>query len=101
MANNTGTPHRAWTIPLKLIMCISFLYVLIGPAALVGLGVMIVLAPGNYYAMKSMLKYTRSIQTMRDKRVKLLSEVLSGMKIVKLLGWEKEIDSQVESSRRS
>jgi len=99
LAQNVATIHRTWTIPLKFVTCLLFLYQLIGPAALVGVVVLVVLAPGNYYAMKSMLTYTRSIQTARDRRVKLLTEVLSGMKIVKLLGWESELQAQLEASR--
>jgi len=99
LSNNAGTMHRCWTIPCKFVMCLAFLYYLIGPSSLAGVAVMLLLAPANYYAMKAMLKYTRSIQTKRDTRVKLLTEVLSGMKVVKLLGWERQLCSQIEASR--
>lgn len=85
----------------RFAICLYFLYQLIGPAALAGVVVMILLAPGNYFAMKKMLSYTRNIQSARDSRVKLLSEVLSGVKIVKLLGWERALDEQVGTSRKA
>ena len=100
LANNSATLHRTWTIPLKFTACLLLLYQTIGPSAFAGALVMVVLAPGNYLAMKAMLKYTRAIQTARDRRVKLLTEVLSGVKIVKLLGWEHELNSQVEMPHR-
>ena len=101
LANNVTTLHRVWTIPLKFTACVMLIYAYIGWPALVGVVVLLLLAPGNYFAMKSMLTYTRSIQTARDRRVKLLTEVLSGMKIVKLLGWERELNDQLENSREA
>ena len=41
----------------------------------------------------------KGIQEARDKRVKLLREVLNGVKVVKSLGWEPLLKHKVEATR--
>ena len=101
LANSSGLLHATWSTPLTFGICLWMLYAQIGPAAFSGIGVIILLAPCNGLVMKYIFQFTRAIQTNRDKRVKLLGEVLSGIKIVKSLGWEPELKTQVDASREA
>ena len=66
---------------------------------LTGFAVMGVVGPLFAVGAKFFQKWDTAIQEMRDKRVKLLGEVLGGIKIVKSLGWEPQIKNKLNASR--
>ena len=77
--------HEVWSIPCMLVLCTVLLYQAIGVAAFTGFGVMAVLLPFNMYIARNWEELDKNIQESRDTRVKLLREVLNGVKIVKCL----------------
>jgi len=64
--------------------CYLFFCVL-GPSIFAGLGVMIMLIPINgFIATKTRALQLQQMQN-KDKRVKLINEILNGMKVISLL----------------
>ncbi len=41
----------------------------------------------------------KALSGVRDERIKLTNEVLSGMKMIKLLAWEKEFENRITNVR--
>jgi Tfp pilus assembly protein PilV len=41
----------------------------------------------------------KALSTVRDERIKLTNEVLTGMKVIKLQAWEKEFESRIRDVR--
>ena len=80
--------NMAWTSPVGIILCMYFLWGILGPSSLAGLAVMVLMIPLNGVAAAKMKKYQISMMKEKDKRVKLMDEILNGMKVLKLYAWE-------------
>jgi ABC-type bacteriocin/lantibiotic exporter with double-glycine peptidase domain len=53
-----------------------------------GLGVMVLMIPLNSLVANKMKKYQKAQMRNKDQRVKLMDEVLNGIKVLKLYAWE-------------
>ena len=64
-----------------MVVCLYFLWVLLGPSVLAGVLVMVLLIPVNAV----IAKYTRKLQVEqmkhKDDRIKLMNELLNGIKV--------------------
>ena len=87
--------NMAWTSPLGIILCMYFLWGILGPSSLAGLAVMVLMIPLNGIVAAKMKKYQISMMKEKDKRVKLMDEILNGMKVLKLYAWEPSFAEQV------
>ncbi|KAJ8896873.1 hypothetical protein PR048_002219 [Dryococelus australis] len=68
---------------------------LLGPSVLAGLAVMIILIPLNgFIANKARVLQIRQMKN-KDDRVKLMNEILNGIKVLKLYAWELSFEEQV------
>ncbi|XP_063235805.1 multidrug resistance-associated protein 1-like isoform X3 [Bacillus rossius redtenbacheri] len=91
----TTNLSMVWSAPLQITLAIIFLWDVLGPSVLAGLAVMIILIPVNgYIANKSKTLQIRQMKN-KDERVKLMNEVLSGIKVLKLYAWEPSFEEQV------
>lgn len=52
------------------------------------------------YAMRQLFKGRQQAQVFTDERIKTISELLSGIRIVKFFAWEKPILTNVATSRK-
>jgi ABC-type multidrug transport system fused ATPase/permease subunit len=91
--------HIIWTAPIQLIFCLIVLLVNLGPSALVGFAFFVVAIVLQAMTLKSLVGIRDKAMAWTDKRVKLLQELLSGMKVIKLFGWEKPYLSRVYEFR--
>ncbi|XP_043498534.1 multidrug resistance-associated protein 1 isoform X8 [Polistes fuscatus] len=96
----TAYINMIWSAPLQIVLALSFLWEKLGPAVLAGLAVMIVLIPIN--ALIANKVKTLQIRQMKDKddRVKLMNEVLNGIKVLKLYAWEPSFEEQILHIRK-
>lgn len=75
--------------PLQIGLCCYFIYVELGDAMFAGLAVMILAIPLNGVVASITKKFQLEQMKNKDKRVKLMNEILGGVKVLKLYGWEK------------
>ncbi|XP_059143339.1 multidrug resistance-associated protein 1-like [Physella acuta] len=99
MQDVTGYLWMLWSAPLQITLALYMLWDVMGVATLAGLGVMILLMPINGLIAMKQRKYQISQMKFRDQRIKLMSEVLSGIKVLKLYAWEKCFQGKVEEIR--
>lgn len=71
----------------------------LGPSALVGIVVMIIAIPAQFYFMMKLMKERQGMVKDTDKRIKQMNEILQGIKVVKLYNWEKSFIESIEKSR--
>jgi len=74
--------------PLELVVCLVLLYRILGLAVLAGLGVLLLVTPLNLWASKRGETLLENQLKAKDRRIKLMSEILAGIKVLKLYAWE-------------
>ncbi|KAI9439887.1 ABC transporter [Lactarius indigo] len=95
-----GFFHMSWTAPIQLGICLGLLISNLGPSALAGFSVFIVLTPIQGKIMKSLFRIRRKTMEWTDKRAKLLQELLGGMKLIKFFAWEAPFLERVAGYRK-
>ncbi|CAH1793465.1 unnamed protein product [Owenia fusiformis] len=80
--------HMVWSAPFTIAVAIYFLWQQLGPSVLAGLGVTILMVPINGFIATRIRKYQIAQMRLKDGRIRLMNEVLSGMKVLKLYAWE-------------
>lgn len=87
--------NMIWSSPLQIILALYFLWDILGPSVLAGFAVMIILIPVNgYMARREKMIQTKQMKN-KDERVKLMNEILNGIKVLKLYAWEPSFKQQV------
>ncbi|GAB6029961.1 hypothetical protein CHUAL_005656 [Chamberlinius hualienensis] len=91
--------NMIWSAPLQIGIALYMLWNTLGPSVLTGLGFMILLVPLNGVLANFLKKLQLKMMKCKDDRVKLMNEVLNGMKVLKLYAWETSFENQVQSIR--
>ncbi|KAJ3561287.1 hypothetical protein NP233_g10282 [Leucocoprinus birnbaumii] len=78
----------AFSGPLQIILAFVSLYNLLGWAAFVGVAIMIISIPLNTYIARVLKGMQEKQMKNRDKRTRLMSELLNNIKSIKLYAWE-------------
>ncbi|MBX7153707.1 MAG: ATP-binding cassette domain-containing protein [Bacteriodetes bacterium] len=84
---------------LLLIGALILLYMFLGVAALAAIGTMILMSPITSLAARRFQKYDTELWKHRDNRVTLMSQILSGIRIIKYFAWERSIVKEVDAVR--
>ncbi|XP_014219235.1 multidrug resistance-associated protein 1 isoform X2 [Copidosoma floridanum] len=87
--------NMIWSAPLQIILALYFLWGILGPSVLSGLAVMIILIPVNALLAGKVRNLQIKQMKNKDDRVKLMNEVLSGIKVLKLYAWEPSFEEQI------
>ncbi|KAI0230542.1 Multidrug resistance-associated protein 1 [Lamellibrachia satsuma] len=80
--------NMLWSGPFQMAVCLYFLWAILGPSVLAGVAVMVLLLPVNAYIAKVTRKLQVEQMKHKDSRIKLMSEILNGIKVLKLYAWE-------------
>uniref|UniRef100_A0A3P9Q7W5 Canalicular multispecific organic anion transporter 1-like n=1 Tax=Poecilia reticulata TaxID=8081 RepID=A0A3P9Q7W5_POERE len=95
----TNFIHLLWSCPLQIIVSIIFLWLELGPSTLAGLAVMVLMVPINGFLANKARNFQVKNMKYKDKRMKIMNEMLNGIKILKLFAWEPSFQAQVEDIR--
>ncbi|XP_019222145.1 canalicular multispecific organic anion transporter 1 isoform X2 [Oreochromis niloticus] len=95
----TTSIHLLWSCPLQIIISIVFLWLELGPSVLAGVGVMVLIIPTNALIATKARKLQIENMKFKDKRMKIMNEILNGIKILKLYAWEPSFQKHVEDIR--
>ncbi|XP_033637621.1 multidrug resistance-associated protein 5-like [Asterias rubens] len=93
-------PHALAGPPLALIALIYTIY-LIGPAALLGTGVFVFFFPLQALFSKVIAHYRSRSIVVTDHRVRLMSEIISCIKLIKMYAWEDSFASCITGIRNN
>lgn len=73
--------------PIQIILSLALIYQQVGNATWVGVGFMIFLAPINVVVFSVVSKMRRKVLKYSDLRVKMMNEILNGIRIIKFYAW--------------
>ncbi|KAG1679917.1 Multidrug resistance-associated protein 1 [Nymphon striatum] len=73
---------------LTFIIAVYILWGILGPSCLAGVAVLVILIPANGFSATIIKRYQRDTMVFSDARLKLINEILNGMKVLKLYAWE-------------
>uniref|UniRef100_UPI00358F56A6 multidrug resistance-associated protein 1-like isoform X1 n=1 Tax=Myxine glutinosa TaxID=7769 RepID=UPI00358F56A6 len=84
-----------WSAPLQIMMAMYFLWQYLGASVLAGVAVMVLLLPVN--GCIAVRTKNLQVEQMRykDERIKLMSEILNGIRVLKLHAWEPSFRDKV------
>eukprot|EP01035_Chromulina_nebulosa_P019561 gene19561-25461_t len=85
--------------PAQIAVCLALLYQIVGVATFVGLALMIVLFPftGAIFGFMTYLR-TKKVK-VTDVRVKLMNEILNGIRVIKNYAWEQAFHKKINVQR--
>ncbi|KAF1745727.1 hypothetical protein GCK72_022174 [Caenorhabditis remanei] len=84
-----------WSAPLQILLSLYFLWKLLGVSVLAGFIILILLIPFNSWISVKMRNCQMEQMKYKDERIKMMSEILNGMKVLKLYSWEKSMEKMV------
>ncbi|KAI9628445.1 hypothetical protein KEM48_011604 [Puccinia striiformis f. sp. tritici PST-130] len=94
-----GFFHMSWATPIQLVAILVILVLQIGPSSLAGVGFIFMLMPLQITAMGLMFSLRMKVTSWTDKRTRKTQEVLQGVKLLKLFGWEEAFLSIIDRFR--
>ena len=89
-----------WSSPLQITIAIYLLVQYLGVAALLGVATMIIFIPINLILANRVKKLQTAKLKIQDSRIKMMNEILSGIKVIKFYGWELSFQNIVEQIRK-
>lgn len=99
LLNFAGSFHEAWGLPLQLAITLYLLHQQVGVAFVGGLILALLLVPVNKVIATRIMASNQEMLQHKDARVKLVTELLSGMRVIKFFGWEQALGTRVEACR--
>lgn len=95
----TSYINMLWSAPLQVIISVVLLWSYLGPSSLAGLALMILFIPINIFLSAKSKALQRQKLKQQDTRIKLTNEILNGIKVLKLYGWEESFELIVNKIR--
>uniref|UniRef100_A0A8C8SUN0 Multidrug resistance-associated protein 1 n=1 Tax=Pelusios castaneus TaxID=367368 RepID=A0A8C8SUN0_9SAUR len=92
--------NMIWSAPLQVILALYLLWQNLGPSVLAGVAVMILLVPVNAVIAMKTKTYQVAHMKSKDNRIKLMNEILNGIKVLKLYAWELAFKEKVLGIRQ-
>ena len=91
--------HDLWGLPLRAVIGITIMYIVMGWPAFVGVGIFLLLIPVQGTMVRRFQAIEGSMLAATDRRLRATSELLSGIRIVRFMGWEKHFSRSVTELR--
>uniref|UniRef100_A0A3Q3ALX2 ATP-binding cassette sub-family C member 10 n=1 Tax=Kryptolebias marmoratus TaxID=37003 RepID=A0A3Q3ALX2_KRYMA len=92
--------HELWSLPFRFSITLYLLYLQVGVAFLGGLCVALVLVPFNKFLASRILSNNKHMLKCKDNRVKLMTEILFGIRVIKFYNWEAHFTQKVTDYRK-
>ncbi|CAL2047891.1 unnamed protein product [Caenorhabditis brenneri] len=88
-----------WSNPFQIGFALFLLYQQLGVSVFSGVTVMVLLLPANFAITMIIRKWQIAQMKYKDERVKMVNEVLNGIKVIKFYAWEPPMGKVIEELR--
>ncbi|CAK9437436.1 uncharacterized protein LODBEIA_P18140 [Lodderomyces beijingensis] len=85
--------------PFDIILCLVSLWPLLGKSTLAGVTVMAVLIPVNAVLVRYSRRLNKKQMKLKDARTRIINEILTSIKSIKLYAWEKPMLGKLNEAR--
>ncbi|EFI27939.1 ABC protein [Coprinopsis cinerea okayama7 len=93
--------HASWTAPIQVMVCLIILLVQLGPSALAGFALFLVIGPFQQRVMQYQFKLRQRAMKHTDRRAQTLLEALGSMRIVKYFTYESSFLKRIAEIREA
>ncbi|XP_072165776.1 ATP-binding cassette sub-family C member 10-like [Diadema setosum] len=99
IVNFCNSFHAFWSLPLEVVISLYLLYRQVGVSFLAGLAFVFLLMPVTKCLMEKIQKLNTDMMRQKDGRVKIMNEILSGIRVIKFYAWERHFRQHIEEQR--
>ncbi|NXT68523.1 MRP7 protein, partial [Chaetops frenatus] len=99
LANFCLSFHELWSLPIQLAITLYLLYQQVGVAFLGGVALALLLVPINKVIANRIMVNSEEMLKHKDTRVKLMTEFLCGIRVIKFYAWEKHFSTRINACR--
>uniref|UniRef100_A0AAY4E1J1 Multidrug resistance-associated protein 4 n=1 Tax=Denticeps clupeoides TaxID=299321 RepID=A0AAY4E1J1_9TELE len=92
--------HFLWVGPLQAAAVIGLLWQEIGPSCIAGMATLLFLMPLQTLFGRLFSSFRTKTSVLTDSRIRIMNEVVSGIRIIKMYAWEKPFSALVSEVRR-
>jgi ATP-binding cassette subfamily C (CFTR/MRP) protein 1 len=92
--------HMVWSGIFQIAVCLGFLFYFIGWSTLAGVAVMIIVIPLQGTVAKFIHRLRREMMQFAGERIKIINEMLMGIRVIKYYAWEKSFLNKVLEIRK-
>ncbi|KAJ3190722.1 hypothetical protein HK101_008433 [Irineochytrium annulatum] len=91
--------HIIWTAPIQIAIIVGFLISQLGWAAIVGVSLLFILTPVQGVLWRMLSSIRKVVAPITDSRVKIITEVLNGIRVIKFFAWEVPFLERIQGLR--
>ncbi|KFQ26676.1 Multidrug resistance-associated protein 7 [Mesitornis unicolor] len=91
--------HEVWSLPFQFAITLYLLYQQVGITFLGGLALALLLVPVNKVIANRIMMNNKEMLKLKDIRVKLMTEFLCGIRVIKFYTWEKHFSRRINACR--
>ncbi|KAJ6665948.1 hypothetical protein lerEdw1_000851 [Lerista edwardsae] len=88
-------------IPLLMLICTVYSCLILGPNAVIGTIVYMIFIPLQMLMAKLTAVFRRAAIVVTDKRVRVMNEILTCIKLIKMYAWEKSFAQTIRGIRKA
>ncbi|CAF3836416.1 unnamed protein product, partial [Rotaria magnacalcarata] len=92
--------HAFWSLPVQIAIVLYLLYQQIGLTFLIGLVFAIILIPINKCIASKIAKFSQDMMLYKDERIKVVSEIIYGMRTIKMNTYENYFTDRINDIRQ-
>ncbi|KAJ2800354.1 hypothetical protein H4R20_004094 [Coemansia guatemalensis] len=95
----TEFSHNLWSLPMQIGIALYLLYQTLGWTIIAGVATMFISMGVSAYLGPIVGRLSKKLMEYRDQRLEIMTEVLSGIRIVKLYAWEPSFIKRINHVR--
>ncbi|KNC52272.1 uncharacterized protein AMSG_01099 [Thecamonas trahens ATCC 50062] len=97
----TNVIKEVISTPLQIIVALALLWDQLGPSVLAGIAVILIFLPFNAKIGGALSKLQVSKMQIADERVKLMNEILTGIRVIKFNSYEEPFMARIRATRET